>query len=129
MFSRPESPQPLSPLQAIIPIICLIGSLGLGFFLFGDEAASGPNLIALVFATMVAVLLAYLRHTSGYTLLQLTADFRALRATVLRLATPGDAADIATMSRDLIEAGLGWKYDAPKVASLIAQPDVLSLVA
>jgi [ribosomal protein S18]-alanine N-acetyltransferase len=47
----------------------------------------------------------------------------------IRPARTSDAATIAAMSRDLIEAGLGWKYDAPKVASLIAEPDVLSLVA
>ncbi len=46
-----------------------------------------------------------------------------------RRARAHDAPAIATMSRDLIEAGLGWKYDARKVAELIADPDVIALVA
>ncbi len=33
------------------------------------------------------------------------------------------------MSRDLIEMGLSWRYDAPKVARLIADPEVTALVA
>lgn len=33
------------------------------------------------------------------------------------------------MSRDLIEVGLSWKYDATKVAHLIADPETLALVA
>lgn len=40
-----------------------------------------------------------------------------------------DAGAIAAMSRDLIELGLGWKYDAAKIARLIAEPEVLALVA
>jgi [ribosomal protein S18]-alanine N-acetyltransferase len=47
----------------------------------------------------------------------------------IRPARAHDARAIAAMSRDLIEAGLGWKYDAPKIAGLIAEPEVLSLVA
>jgi ribosomal-protein-alanine N-acetyltransferase len=47
----------------------------------------------------------------------------------LRLARAPDAAAMAQMSRDLIETGLGWSYDAPKVARLIANPDNLALVA
>jgi [ribosomal protein S18]-alanine N-acetyltransferase len=47
----------------------------------------------------------------------------------IRPARTHDARAIAAMSRDLIEAGLGWKYDAPKVTALMAEPEVLSLVA
>jgi [ribosomal protein S18]-alanine N-acetyltransferase len=47
----------------------------------------------------------------------------------IRLARAHDARAVAAMSRDLIETGLGWKYDAPKIAGLIAEPEVLSLVA
>lgn len=36
---------------------------------------------------------------------------------------------MAQMSRDLIEAGLGWSYDAPKIARLIANADTVALVA
>ena len=35
----------------------------------------------------------------------------APRAITIRLAEPRDAQAIALMSRDFIEAGLGWKYD------------------
>ena len=37
------------------------------------------------------------------------------RAITIRLAEQRDAQTIAMMSRDFIEAGLGWKYDAPRV--------------
>lgn len=47
----------------------------------------------------------------------------------LRLARAPDAPAIARLSRDLIETGLGWTYDAAKVARLIADPDVAALVA
>jgi len=47
----------------------------------------------------------------------------------IRPALARDARAIAAMSRDLIEAGLGWKYDAQKITGLIAEPEVLSLVA
>jgi ribosomal-protein-alanine N-acetyltransferase len=36
---------------------------------------------------------------------------------------------MAQMSRDLIETGLGWSYDAPKVARMIARVDTVALVA
>lgn len=47
----------------------------------------------------------------------------------IRPAQARDARAIAAMSRDLIEAGLGWKYNAQKIAALIAEPDVLALTA
>ncbi len=47
----------------------------------------------------------------------------------IRLARTHDARAIAAMSRDLIELGLGWKYDAQKIEALITEPEVLSLVA
>lgn len=47
----------------------------------------------------------------------------------LRLAGVQDVRAIARMSRELIEDGLDWKYDAPKVARLLADPDTLTLVA
>jgi ribosomal-protein-alanine N-acetyltransferase len=37
----------------------------------------------------------------------------------IRLAAPGDAARIAEMSRDFIEHGLGWAWDAERVARRI----------
>lgn len=47
----------------------------------------------------------------------------------LRLARLQDAADIARMSRDQIEAGLGWTYDAARVGRLVAAADTTALVA
>ena len=47
----------------------------------------------------------------------------------LRLARASDAAGIARVSRELIEAGLGWSYDAPRIVRLIEDLDTLSLVA
>ncbi len=47
----------------------------------------------------------------------------------LRLAEAQDARAIALMSRDLVEAGLGWKYDAPRVLRAIRERDTVALVA
>jgi signal transduction histidine kinase len=43
-----------------------------------------------------------LRHASGFTLLQLTAEYRALRATVLRLWLPRNDKDIDKTTNDII---------------------------
>ena len=40
-----------------------------------------------------------------------------------------DAEKLAQMSRDLVEAGLGWSYQAHRVADLIADPETVALVA
>src|SRR2546428_51524 len=37
------------------------------------------------------------------------------RAITIRLAEPRDAQAIGMMSRDFVEAGLGWEYDAARV--------------
>ena len=42
-----------------------------------------------------------------------------IEACEIRLATLADAGVIATMSRDFIERGLGWAWDAPRVARRI----------
>ena len=42
---------------------------------------------------------------------------------VIRLATMADAADIAVMSRDLIEQGLPWSWRYQRVAQAIENPD------
>ena len=47
----------------------------------------------------------------------------------LRLAVPADARQIAFMSRDLIESGLGWSWNPPRVESALRQRDTLTLVA
>ena len=51
------------------------------------------------------------------------------RSALFRLAIPADAADIATMSRDLIEHGLGWSWTRARVARNIANRDTATLVA
>jgi len=47
---------PLSYGEALVPIAVLIGLVGLSYYLFGDAGMAGPNQVALVVATMVAVL-------------------------------------------------------------------------
>ena len=51
------------------------------------------------------------------------------RAITIRLAEPRDAQAIATMSRDFIEAGLGWKYDPARVMRAIRDRETLAVVA
>jgi GNAT superfamily N-acetyltransferase len=50
-------------------------------------------------------------------------------AITLELARPQDAPMIAQMSRDLVEVGLGWKYQAPTVLRALANAETLTLVA
>jgi ribosomal-protein-alanine N-acetyltransferase len=50
-------------------------------------------------------------------------------ALTLRLADESDARVIATMSRDHVEHGLGWKYDPPRILRAIRDPDCVVLVA
>lgn len=45
------------------------------------------------------------------------------------LAAPADAATIATMSRELIEAGLPWSWTPERVARNLRHPDTLVLTA
>src|SRR5919204_1586514 len=51
------------------------------------------------------------------------------RAITIRLAEPRDAQAIALMSRDFIEAGLGWKYDGSRVMRAIRDRETLAVVA
>ncbi len=53
----------------------------------------------------------------------------ATRDPSLELAQARDAHAIAVMSRDLIEAGLGWEYQPDRVARMLADPGMLSVVA
>jgi ribosomal protein S18 acetylase RimI-like enzyme len=50
-------------------------------------------------------------------------------AIAIRLAEPGDAQAIAQMSRDLIETGMPWKYDAPRILKAIRDRETLTPVA
>jgi [ribosomal protein S18]-alanine N-acetyltransferase len=51
------------------------------------------------------------------------------RAITIRPAEPRDAQAIATMSRDFIESGLGWKYDAGRVMRAMRDRETLAVVA
>ena len=53
----------------------------------------------------------------------------ALEHITLRLAQPSDARHIAVMSRDLIEAGLGWTWDTERVAKSLRHRETVTLVA
>lgn len=50
-------------------------------------------------------------------------------AVTLRPARSGDVRAMAAMSRDLIEAGLSWRYKPARVAGLSRDPDTMALVA
>src|SRR5215475_4634877 len=59
-----NTPQPLTLTEALIPIASLIILVAISYYLFGDAGALGPNQVALVFATLVAVFVAWRRgHT------------------------------------------------------------------
>jgi [ribosomal protein S18]-alanine N-acetyltransferase len=51
------------------------------------------------------------------------------RAITIRPAEPRDAQAIAAMSRDFIESGLGWKYDAARVLRAMRDRETLAVVA
>jgi len=53
----------------------------------------------------------------------------AARNIVLDFARPTDAPALAVMSRDLIEAGLGWAYRSDRFARLISHDETVALVA
>lgn len=59
-----ETPESASLLEAIMPIASLIVLVGLSYFLFGDAGSGGPNQVALLVATMIAVFLARRRGHS-----------------------------------------------------------------
>jgi len=54
---------------------------------------------------------------------------RKLRNPTLRLASPHDAETIAAMSRELIEAGLGWSWTPERVQHSLRHRDTLVLTA
>lgn len=53
----------------------------------------------------------------------------ASRAITLRLGQSGDAAELALMSRDLIERGFGWSWTRARVARTMAGRDTATVVA
>ena len=46
----------------------------------------------------------------------------------LGFANPGDAPRIARLSRDVIEAGLGWTYRASRIGALMSETETVTLV-
>ena len=67
-MARPDTPQPLTLFEAVLPVAGLVALVALSFYLFGDGGALGPNQVALVVATMIAVFIAWRR---GHTLASL----------------------------------------------------------
>jgi ribosomal-protein-alanine N-acetyltransferase len=47
----------------------------------------------------------------------------------VRLATTRDATEIASMSRDYIESGLGWSWNRPRVVRSVRDPDTTVAVS
>src|SRR4029434_3408745 len=43
-----------SLLDALVPVVALVGLLAVSYILFGGEAASGPNQVALLFCGIIA---------------------------------------------------------------------------
>jgi len=63
-MSKSGQAQQLSLFEAITPIAGLIVLVGASYYLFGDSSISGPSQVALIIATMIAVLVAWRRgHT------------------------------------------------------------------
>lgn len=63
-MTRAEQPQPLTLVEAIIPVASLVLLVALSYYLFGDAGAAGPNQVALVAATMISVFVAWRRGHS-----------------------------------------------------------------
>jgi NhaC family Na+:H+ antiporter len=63
-MKRPDSPQPVTLTEAIIPVASLVVLVGLSYYLFGDGGAGGPNQVGLVVATMIAVFVGWRRGHS-----------------------------------------------------------------
>ena len=55
--------------------------------------------------------------------------FMTPRAITIRPAEPRDAQPIAAMSRDFIESGLGWKYDAARELRAKRDKETMAVVA
>jgi Na+:H+ antiporter, NhaC family len=60
-----DTPTPRQPslLQALIPVVFLIGMLAASVYLFGDDSSGGPNQIALILSAAVGIVIGI---TNGY---------------------------------------------------------------
>ena len=63
-MTGPDQPQPLTLTEAVIPVASLILLVAISYLLFGDAGAGGPNQVALVVATMIAVFIGWRRGHS-----------------------------------------------------------------
>jgi NhaC family Na+:H+ antiporter len=64
VMKRSDTPEPLGLWEALIPVASLVFLVALSYFLFGDGGAGGPNQVALVVATMIAVFVGWRRGHS-----------------------------------------------------------------
>lgn len=69
MADDQETRPRLSLIEAIVPVASLILLVGLSYYLFRDGGAGGPNQVAMVVATMIAVFVGWRR---GYSLHELS---------------------------------------------------------
>ncbi len=60
-MTQPAEPQPLSFVEAVVPVASLILLVALSYYLFGDAGAGGPNQVALTLAAMIAVFVGWRR--------------------------------------------------------------------
>ncbi len=63
-----------SLIDALIPVIALIGLLAMSYYLYGDLASQGPNQIALLFCGLIAAGIAYKNGMPWGALRQATVD-------------------------------------------------------
>ena len=94
-----------SLLDAAIPCIALIVLLGLSYFLFGNDASSGPNQIALLFCGTIAAGIAYKNGMPWNGIRQAVVDGIALGLPAIMIL-------LATRSRRNIRRDVkGWEGD------------------
>ena len=100
-MATPKIPQPLTLTEALIPIASLILLVAISYYLFGDGGAFGPNQVALVVATMVAVFIAWRR---GHTL-------EALRQAAVESVGSGIGAIFILLAVGVADRHLGHERD------------------
>jgi NhaC family Na+:H+ antiporter len=73
-MTEPEEAKPLTFAEALLPVVSLIGLVAMSYALFGHEGAAGPNQVALVVATMIAVAVGWRRGHATAALRQAAVD-------------------------------------------------------